>query len=213
MHSFPFWTRVACVLAERSRSAPQALGYLNHDGCCCPLSAPFLELPHRVAIPCPPRTVDPSGSQFGIPVIVVSVSASGFIHSGFFLPLPPLVKFGYVLRSQGSVAAYNIEHTLHCRFRLLVAYNFDNPSPLNPVFASQGSAMLPNLQATSRQRRSQTQQSASTPAAAPAAAQAPAALTVSASGLPPLTADEAKWYIIAPELIDATDRKMMTLIL
>eukprot|EP00965_Chrysotila_dentata_P254360 6211843-Pleurochrysis_carterae.AAC.1 len=27
MHSLPFWTRVACVLAERSRSAPQVLGY------------------------------------------------------------------------------------------------------------------------------------------------------------------------------------------
>eukprot|EP00965_Chrysotila_dentata_P194155 6176189-Pleurochrysis_carterae.AAC.7 len=29
MHSLPFWTRVACVLAERSRSAPQVLGYCS----------------------------------------------------------------------------------------------------------------------------------------------------------------------------------------
>eukprot|EP00965_Chrysotila_dentata_P261369 6214230-Pleurochrysis_carterae.AAC.3 len=29
MHCFPNWTRFACVLAERSRSAPQALGYLR----------------------------------------------------------------------------------------------------------------------------------------------------------------------------------------
>eukprot|EP00965_Chrysotila_dentata_P196328 6177511-Pleurochrysis_carterae.AAC.4 len=33
MHSLPFWTCVACTLAERSRSAPQALGILTRDGC------------------------------------------------------------------------------------------------------------------------------------------------------------------------------------
>eukprot|EP00965_Chrysotila_dentata_P143597 4744647-Pleurochrysis_carterae.AAC.3 len=37
MHSFPFWTRVACVLAERSRS--KLLDTLAHDCCCrCPVS-------------------------------------------------------------------------------------------------------------------------------------------------------------------------------
>eukprot|EP00965_Chrysotila_dentata_P092820 3064975-Pleurochrysis_carterae.AAC.2 len=37
MHSFPNWTRVVCVDAQRSRSAPQALGYRAHDGCRCSL--------------------------------------------------------------------------------------------------------------------------------------------------------------------------------
>eukprot|EP00965_Chrysotila_dentata_P006093 199662-Pleurochrysis_carterae.AAC.2 len=29
----------------------------------------------------------------------------------------PLVEFGYVLTSQGGVAAYNVDHALHCRSR------------------------------------------------------------------------------------------------
>eukprot|EP00965_Chrysotila_dentata_P017361 576583-Pleurochrysis_carterae.AAC.1 len=38
MHGSPNWTRIACVLAERSRSAPQALGARARDGRHCPLS-------------------------------------------------------------------------------------------------------------------------------------------------------------------------------
>eukprot|EP00965_Chrysotila_dentata_P112045 3704927-Pleurochrysis_carterae.AAC.1 len=38
MQCFPFRTCVACVLAERSRSATQVLGYRAYDGCRCPLS-------------------------------------------------------------------------------------------------------------------------------------------------------------------------------
>eukprot|EP00965_Chrysotila_dentata_P180626 5962729-Pleurochrysis_carterae.AAC.2 len=32
MHSLPFWFRIACVLAERSRSAPQNLGSRSAHG-------------------------------------------------------------------------------------------------------------------------------------------------------------------------------------
>eukprot|EP00965_Chrysotila_dentata_P169425 5594500-Pleurochrysis_carterae.AAC.1 len=35
MHGFPFCIRIACVLAERSCSAPQALGTRARDNCCC----------------------------------------------------------------------------------------------------------------------------------------------------------------------------------
>eukprot|EP00965_Chrysotila_dentata_P096348 3184169-Pleurochrysis_carterae.AAC.2 len=119
----------------------------------------------------------------------------------------PLVEYGYVLTSQGSVAAYMLYPALHCRSRLLVAHTCDSPSPRNPVFASQGSTAPANLQSTTRQTRSQSQ---SAPAQATAASAAPAAAPVSVSRLPPLTADEAKRYIVAPELVDATDRKMMT---
>eukprot|EP00965_Chrysotila_dentata_P244558 6206049-Pleurochrysis_carterae.AAC.1 len=66
----------------------------------------------------------------------------------------------------------------------------------------------PNLQATTRQTRLQTAAPTATSTAAPAAAS-----SVSGSGLPPFTADESKRYIVAPELIEATDRKMMTAIL
>eukprot|EP00965_Chrysotila_dentata_P102778 3393193-Pleurochrysis_carterae.AAC.1 len=120
------------------------------------------------------------------------------------------VEYGYVRTSQGSVAAYRLEHALHCRSRLLVAHTFDSPSPRNPVFASQGSTAPANLQATTRQKRSQAQ---SAPAQTNVSSAAPVAAPVSTSGLPPLTADEAKRYFVAPELIDATDRKMMTFIL
>eukprot|EP00965_Chrysotila_dentata_P221717 6192534-Pleurochrysis_carterae.AAC.1 len=118
----------------------------------------------------------------------------------------PLVKFEYVLTSLGSVAAYNLEHALHCRSRLLVAYSFDNSSPRNPAFASQGSATLPNQQATARQIRSQSQ-ATSVPAAAPGTAPASTATPDSASGLPPHISDEAKQHIVAPELIGATDQQ------
>eukprot|EP00965_Chrysotila_dentata_P133024 4398632-Pleurochrysis_carterae.AAC.1 len=40
MHGSPFLRRIACVLAERSRSALQALGYRARDGRLCPLSHP-----------------------------------------------------------------------------------------------------------------------------------------------------------------------------
>eukprot|EP00965_Chrysotila_dentata_P215396 6188753-Pleurochrysis_carterae.AAC.1 len=40
MHSFTNCICIACVLAERSRSAPQALGYRARNGRCCPVSAP-----------------------------------------------------------------------------------------------------------------------------------------------------------------------------
>eukprot|EP00965_Chrysotila_dentata_P156888 5184073-Pleurochrysis_carterae.AAC.1 len=63
----------------------------------------------------------------------------------------PLIEYGYVLTSQGSVAAYNMDHALHCRSRLLSAHTFDSPSPRNLVFATQGSVAPPNLQATTRQ--------------------------------------------------------------
>eukprot|EP00965_Chrysotila_dentata_P125374 4145214-Pleurochrysis_carterae.AAC.1 len=51
MHDLPCWTRVACILAERSRSALQVLGNPAHDGRPCPLSSLFLELPRRCAQP------------------------------------------------------------------------------------------------------------------------------------------------------------------
>eukprot|EP00965_Chrysotila_dentata_P032193 1073733-Pleurochrysis_carterae.AAC.1 len=64
MHGFPFLYRIACVLAERSRSAPQALGgTLAHNGCCRSLSH-LLEPPGRCApalapapAPSPPTVV------------------------------------------------------------------------------------------------------------------------------------------------------------
>eukprot|EP00965_Chrysotila_dentata_P256920 6212716-Pleurochrysis_carterae.AAC.3 len=65
----------------------------------------------------------------------------------------PLIEFEYVLTSQGNVAAYNLDHALHCRSRLLLAHIFDSPSPRNPVFATQGSTTPANLQATTRQAR------------------------------------------------------------
>eukprot|EP00965_Chrysotila_dentata_P144787 4782254-Pleurochrysis_carterae.AAC.1 len=63
----------------------------------------------------------------------------------------PLIEYGYVLTSQGSVAAANLEHALHCRSRLLLPHSFDAPSPRNPVFTAQGTAPTPNLQSTTRQ--------------------------------------------------------------
>eukprot|EP00965_Chrysotila_dentata_P122816 4059147-Pleurochrysis_carterae.AAC.1 len=78
-----------------------------------------------------------------------------------------------------------MEHALHCRSRLLIAHSFDSPSPRSPVFTAQGTSLPPNLQATTRQTRSQAQTAA--PTAAPASASA-----APSSGLPPLTADEAK---------------------
>eukprot|EP00965_Chrysotila_dentata_P036561 1217018-Pleurochrysis_carterae.AAC.1 len=116
----------------------------------------------------------------------------------------PLVEFGYVLTSRGSVTASSLDHALHCRSRLLVA--FENPLPCNPVFTTQGT------QQTSRQTRSQTQ-ATSVPAAAGGTAAAPASATTgTVSGLPPLSTDKVKRYIIAPELIEATDRKLKTTI-
>eukprot|EP00965_Chrysotila_dentata_P127392 4213007-Pleurochrysis_carterae.AAC.1 len=102
-----------------------------------------------------------------------------------------------------------MEHALHCRSRLLVAHTFDSPSPRNPVFSAQGTSRPPNLQATTRQTRSQT----AAPTAILSTAAPAAASSVSGSGLPPLTSDESKRYIVAPEVIEATDRKMMTAIL
>eukprot|EP00965_Chrysotila_dentata_P220309 6191702-Pleurochrysis_carterae.AAC.1 len=101
-----------------------------------------------------------------------------------------------------------MEHALHCRSRLLLAHTFDSPSPRDPVFSAQGTSQPANLQATTRQTRSQTAAPPATSTVAPATAS-----SVSGSGLPPLTADESKRYIVAPELIEATDRKMMTAIL
>eukprot|EP00965_Chrysotila_dentata_P258010 6213066-Pleurochrysis_carterae.AAC.3 len=49
MHSFPFCTRDACVLAERSRSAPQVLGSRGAHG------------PHSLRAP-PPRS-HPAGAS------------------------------------------------------------------------------------------------------------------------------------------------------
>eukprot|EP00965_Chrysotila_dentata_P159069 5254787-Pleurochrysis_carterae.AAC.1 len=122
----------------------------------------------------------------------------------------PIIEFGYVLTSQGSVAAYD---ALHCRSRLLVAHTFDNPSPRNPIFAAQGTTLPQNLQATARQTRSQAQSAAASTATGTAAPAASGGSVSSSGGLPPLTTDEAKRYIIAPELIEATDRKMMSHIL
>eukprot|EP00965_Chrysotila_dentata_P197429 6178179-Pleurochrysis_carterae.AAC.6 len=55
MHSFPFWTLVACVLAQRSRSAPQVLGYPCPRGLPLPAAElPFLEPPRRCTqVPAP----------------------------------------------------------------------------------------------------------------------------------------------------------------
>eukprot|EP00965_Chrysotila_dentata_P067237 2225184-Pleurochrysis_carterae.AAC.3 len=116
-------------------------------------------------------------------------------HSNYSSP----IEFGYVLTSQGSVAACNLEHALHCRSRLLSAHSFDSPSPRNPVFTMQGSIAPSNLQSTIRRfgRFCPCVHSCIRYRLRFAA----------------LTADEFKRYIIAPELIDATDRKMMTAIL
>eukprot|EP00965_Chrysotila_dentata_P200725 6180138-Pleurochrysis_carterae.AAC.1 len=51
MHSFPFWIRVACVPAERSRSAPQALGYSCSRWLPLPVRYPSLEPPRKCAQP------------------------------------------------------------------------------------------------------------------------------------------------------------------
>eukprot|EP00965_Chrysotila_dentata_P100772 3329059-Pleurochrysis_carterae.AAC.1 len=49
MHSLPFWTCVACILAERSRFAPLPSSWnYAHDGRRCPLSH-LLEPPRRRA--------------------------------------------------------------------------------------------------------------------------------------------------------------------
>eukprot|EP00965_Chrysotila_dentata_P154050 5091718-Pleurochrysis_carterae.AAC.1 len=125
----------------------------------------------------------------------------------------PIIEFGCVLTSQGSVAAFNLDHALHCRSRLLVAHTFDNPLPRNPIFVAQGTALPQNLQATTRQTRSQAQTAATSTAAGTGAPAASGGSVSSSGGLPPLTTDEAKRYIIAPELIEATDRKMMSHIL
>eukprot|EP00965_Chrysotila_dentata_P144495 4772811-Pleurochrysis_carterae.AAC.1 len=53
MHGSPNWTRIACALAERSRSAPRTLGTRARDGCCCP-SEPTSSS-HRVGASQPPR--------------------------------------------------------------------------------------------------------------------------------------------------------------
>eukprot|EP00965_Chrysotila_dentata_P092034 3038552-Pleurochrysis_carterae.AAC.1 len=50
-----------------------------------------------------------------------------------------------------------MEHALHCRSRLLMPHSFDSPSPRNPVFTAAGGAQPANLQATTRQTRSQAQ--------------------------------------------------------
>eukprot|EP00965_Chrysotila_dentata_P134768 4457893-Pleurochrysis_carterae.AAC.1 len=44
----------------------------------------------------------------------------------------PLIEYGYVLTSQGSVATFDMDHALYSRSRLLVAHSFDSPSPRNP---------------------------------------------------------------------------------
>eukprot|EP00965_Chrysotila_dentata_P231147 6198180-Pleurochrysis_carterae.AAC.1 len=93
-----------------------------------------------------------------------------------------------------------MEHASHCRSRLLSAHTFDSPSPCNPVFAIQGSIAPSNLQATTRQTRSKSQ-TTTTPASSAAAAPVSATLSVSASGLQPLMADESKRYIVASELM------------
>eukprot|EP00965_Chrysotila_dentata_P207332 6184040-Pleurochrysis_carterae.AAC.2 len=62
MHSLPFQTCVACILAELSRSAPQALGTRAHDGRRCPLSQ-LLE-PLRRRAPAPAPALAPSPRRF-----------------------------------------------------------------------------------------------------------------------------------------------------
>eukprot|EP00965_Chrysotila_dentata_P262464 6214571-Pleurochrysis_carterae.AAC.6 len=53
MHGSPNCTCIARVLAERSRSAPQALGILAHDGRRCPLSHLLEPLRRRAPAPSP----------------------------------------------------------------------------------------------------------------------------------------------------------------
>eukprot|EP00965_Chrysotila_dentata_P133955 4430305-Pleurochrysis_carterae.AAC.1 len=53
MHGSANWTRIACVPAERSRSAPQALGTRARDGRRCPVEPTSSS--HRVGAPQPPR--------------------------------------------------------------------------------------------------------------------------------------------------------------
>eukprot|EP00965_Chrysotila_dentata_P026766 887845-Pleurochrysis_carterae.AAC.1 len=56
MHNFLFCTRVACVLAERSRSAPQGLGSRSaHGRNSLTAPPPELEPPRRPAQPPRPR--------------------------------------------------------------------------------------------------------------------------------------------------------------
>eukprot|EP00965_Chrysotila_dentata_P198108 6178589-Pleurochrysis_carterae.AAC.1 len=51
MHSSANCSRIACVFAERPRSAPQALRYLCSQWLPLPAELPFPEPPHRRAQP------------------------------------------------------------------------------------------------------------------------------------------------------------------
>eukprot|EP00965_Chrysotila_dentata_P072224 2387062-Pleurochrysis_carterae.AAC.1 len=62
MHCLPFWTLVACVLAERSRSAPQVLGYPCSRWLPLPRRATFLEPPRR-RVPAPAPVLAPDARR------------------------------------------------------------------------------------------------------------------------------------------------------
>eukprot|EP00965_Chrysotila_dentata_P088649 2927586-Pleurochrysis_carterae.AAC.1 len=92
MHCFPFLHCIARALAERSRSAPQALRNLAHDGRCCPLSHLREPPPKRVQplrlclLPAPRRFVFIYFRRF-LPARMVArdqtyFSGRGTVHAG-----------------------------------------------------------------------------------------------------------------------------------
>eukprot|EP00965_Chrysotila_dentata_P029536 981961-Pleurochrysis_carterae.AAC.1 len=127
-----------------------------------------------------------------------------------------LVEHGYVLTSQGKVATFDLDHTLAIRDRLQPLRSFDDSSPRVPTFAfSTPSTTQAAAGTAGPQTRSQALSGASAAPAATAASASVSLSTVPGSipRPPPLTPDESKRFIFAPEMIDAIDRKMMNAIL
>eukprot|EP00965_Chrysotila_dentata_P230549 6197834-Pleurochrysis_carterae.AAC.5 len=127
-----------------------------------------------------------------------------------------LVEHGFVITSQGKIATYDLDHALAIRDRLQPLYTFDDPSPRVPQFAfvtagtAQTTAGVPGPQT-----RSQLLSGVGPAPAAPATPATVSLTTVPGSipRPPPLTPDESKPFIFAPEVIDATYRKLMDAIL
>eukprot|EP00965_Chrysotila_dentata_P170846 5639214-Pleurochrysis_carterae.AAC.1 len=127
-----------------------------------------------------------------------------------------LAEQGFVITSQGKVATYDLNHDLACRSRLIPLYTFDNPSSRVPQFTfNANNATQPPIGGTGLQARSQSQPSAATsaPGTAPPPASVSALTTLGTTQQPPLTPDESKRFMFAPEVIDAVDRKLMNAIL
>eukprot|EP00965_Chrysotila_dentata_P134984 4464773-Pleurochrysis_carterae.AAC.1 len=130
-----------------------------------------------------------------------------------------LVEHGYVLTSQGKVATYDLDHALAIRDRLQPFHSFDDPSPRTPTFAFVAPSAAQAAAGTAGTAGPQTSsQGPAGTSGAPAATATSASVSLSTAPFciprpPPLTPDESKRCIFAPEMIDAIDRKMMNAIL